>query len=514
MILDPGSLKPVKTAGASAAAAAHDAALGEQLPDRRRAGARPPATRCSWPARRSATSTPASRSRPTSAAPGGQARGVDVAGEPGQHPDRPRAGLRLEPHVGRLATSIDELRRDAVRRLEDEVRVQGQVPRDGLDRRRHDQGRGPREVPHDRPRPGDRLREVGQEAWRSSRKRSSFGKDILFELPFRDATIGHVSGTKSFKKAIAALAVHVQRRLRGRPRHRDVLDRPLPKRAKGVDPRLPTWHRQVRVERLPVADAHPQAVDPSKGRLVNWNNKPARGWSAADDNWSYGSMHRVSMLNGQLERHPKQDLASVTASMNAAATQDLRSVALTPTLSKLLHGGVAAEPARRGDARAAGGLDADGSSRLDVNNDGLMDAGPAPAIWTSSTRGCSTPSWPTGWARSCGQLKALEGDDNFTGRASPAAASTTSTRTCARCSATKFKDPFSIRFCGSGNLAAVPHRGLGGARRGRQRRSRRARAPTRPACGSPTPTRSGSSSRPGCCRRRSATRTARAASSR
>src|SRR3954447_1289409 len=37
-----------------------------------------------------------------------------------------------------------------------------------------------------------------------SRKRSTYGRDILFQLPFRDATIGKVSGTRSFRRALPA----------------------------------------------------------------------------------------------------------------------------------------------------------------------------------------------------------------------------------------------------------------------------------------------------------------------
>ena len=80
----------------------------------------PPAVR--RPARRSATSTPASRSRPTSAGPAGRRAASTRRRNPGQHPDRPRAGLRVEPHLGRLRPRR-RVRRGALRRLEDEVRA-------------------------------------------------------------------------------------------------------------------------------------------------------------------------------------------------------------------------------------------------------------------------------------------------------------------------------------------------------------------------------------------------------
>ena len=60
----------------------------------------------------------------------------DGAGLRRQRPDRPRAGLRVEPHVGRLGPDR-HVRRDAVRRLADEVPLQGPLPDDGPRRRGH-----------------------------------------------------------------------------------------------------------------------------------------------------------------------------------------------------------------------------------------------------------------------------------------------------------------------------------------------------------------------------------------
>ena len=156
----------------------------------------------------------------------------------------------------------------------------------------------------------------------------------------------------------------------------------LPKRAKGVDSRLLTlgtgkyeWNGFLKT-----AD-HPQAVNPSNRRLLNWNNVPAHGWAAADNNWSYGSLHRVSLLQNQIARKPSHDLASVTSAMNAAATQDLRSTALTPTLAKLLDGSTPPSPRAGRMLELLKAWRTGGSSRLDVNEDGAMDAGAAPAIW-------------------------------------------------------------------------------------------------------------------------------------
>ena len=96
--------------------------------------------------------------------------------------------------------------------------------------------------------------------------------------------------------------------------------------------------------------------------------------------------------------------------MNAAATQDLRSVALTPMLHDAAEG-----RARRRVPRAARMLAlldawrAGGSSRLDRDLDGVMDAGAgARDLGRRSTRACSRRRWRRvkGAARRAGEFGA------------------------------------------------------------------------------------------------------------
>ncbi len=215
-----------------------------------------------------------------------------------------------------------------------------------------------------------------------SRKRASFGQDILWQLPFRDMTIGKVKDTASFFKAVSrspftfnigyADDKHIAAYSAGK----------LPIRNPQVDPRLPTKGTgQYEWKGYLAASKHPQQVDPPSGLLVNWNNKPAPGWGAADDNWTYGSTHRVQMLLAGLAGRPQHDLASVTSAMNGAATQDIRSVELTPVLQSTLKAAPAPSPRAQQMLDLLVAWRANGSSRLDRDLDGFMDAGGAPAIW-------------------------------------------------------------------------------------------------------------------------------------
>jgi acyl-homoserine lactone acylase PvdQ len=128
--------------------------------------------------------------------------------------------------------------------------------------------------------------------------------------------------------------------------------------------------------------AHPQAVL-KRGVLNNWNNKPARGFPAADDQWAYGSIGRVDLLNGNTAKVRRHTLATLTGAMNAAATQDVRAIEFVPLLARLLKGGTAPS------ARATRMLElleewrAQGGSRLDRDLDGRIDH-PGAAILDAS----------------------------------------------------------------------------------------------------------------------------------
>jgi acyl-homoserine lactone acylase PvdQ len=288
-----------------------------------------------------------------------------------------------------------------------------------------------------------------------ARKRASFGRDVLFELPFRDATAGKISGAKSFAKSFAKSPFTFNV---GYADDRDIAlfsAGELPRRAKGVDSRLPTLGtgKYEWTGTLPSKDL-PQSVNPSNGRLINWNNVPARKWGAADNNWSYGSLHRVSLLEGQIARRPTHDLASVTSSMNAAATQDLRSVALTPSLSTLLRGGPAPTPRAMRMLELLEGWRAAGSSRLDRDENGTMDAGPAPAIMDELYPRLLDAVMGGALGPQLKQLKSLEGDDNSPDSGFTGGGINYVDKDLRTLLGTKFKHPFHTRFCGRGKIGA------------------------------------------------------------
>jgi acyl-homoserine lactone acylase PvdQ len=214
-----------------------------------------------------------------------------------------------------------------------------------------------------------------------SSKRSSYGRDSLDLLFYRDVSAGAVTSPKTFYRAAAKSPQTFNSFYIDRKNIAVFTSGRLPLRPTDVDNGLLTngdgsheWTGFLS------AAKHPQQSNPSTGRIVNWNNNIARGFGAADDEWMRsGSVARVDLLNKNLARLAtggKQTLASVTSAMNAAATQDVRAVDTLPLLVRLLEGTTppSAQAKQMLDLMVAWAAGGAGGSRLDVDLDGKIDA--------------------------------------------------------------------------------------------------------------------------------------------
>ena len=170
-------------------------------------------------------------------------------------------------------------------------------------------------------------------------KRSTRGRELISARAFEDLNKARVHSAKQFTQVMNQVEfgfnwTYVD--------NRDIAyfsSGRLPIRPASVDLGLPTngdgdyeWRGFLSQK------AHPQAINPAGGVLVNWNNKPAHGFAAADDHWSYGSLQRVQLLSDALAGIGKYSPASVVAAMNTAATQDFRVLKVLPSIAEVLAG--------------------------------------------------------------------------------------------------------------------------------------------------------------------------------
>ena len=286
-----------------------------------------------------------------------------------------------------------------------------------------------------------------------SRKRSSYGRDVEDQLLYRDITKGKMDGPRDLFRAASQSpqtfnTFYVD--------HRNVAmytSGSLPVRPKSVDSGLPVDGRggYEWTGRLP-ASKHPQGINPRSGLLVNWNNKPAAEFPGADDQFGYGTVGRVDLLNGRLKNRRKHNAASLVSAINAAATQDVRQRIL-PVLARLLRTGPAPS------ARAERMLElleqwrSRGSSRLDVDLDGKIDdpgAAVMDAAWPSISSALIKPVLGSQLAN---QLNSL-----FSRFSAPPGGQFSGwyqylDRDLRKLLRLRVADPFRNRFCGRGNLA-------------------------------------------------------------
>ena len=221
---------------------------------------------------------------------------------------------------------------------------------------------------------------VGGRPYALSRRRSTFGRDVLNLAALHDMTMGKASTPKRFWRIANEFEFTFNWGYASRKATAFFTSARLPRRPRGLDRRLPTrgggrfeW-RGYLTER-----EHPHAVGGPRGLLLNWNNRAAPGFMHGDDE-PYGSVQRVTLF----DRFPRRArLTDDVGIMNRAATEDVRAPVWS-VVTRVLRTGVA--PSAR-DRQVRGLLDnwvRRGAPRLDADNDGLFDeAGPTimDAVW-------------------------------------------------------------------------------------------------------------------------------------
>jgi hypothetical protein len=208
-----------------------------------------------------------------------------------------------------------------------------------------------------------------------ARRRSTFGRDALNLAALHDMTAGEASTPSRFWRAANQFEFTFNWAYASREATAFFSSGLLPRRARGLDRRLPTLGTgEYEWRGFLSQDEHPHDVGGPGGLLLNWNNRSAPGFMHGD-NEPYGSAQRVELFDGFPWRPRLTDDVGI---MNRAATEDVRSP-VWPVVSRVLRTGPA--PSAR-DQLVVDLLDdwvRRDAPRLDADNDGLYDD-PGPAI--------------------------------------------------------------------------------------------------------------------------------------
>jgi acyl-homoserine lactone acylase PvdQ len=290
-----------------------------------------------------------------------------------------------------------------------------------------------------------------------SSRRSTRGRELLSALMFQDLNTGAVRNATTFLRAAAKLEFTFNVLYAD---DRDIAmysTGRLPLRASGADGSLPTIGNGTYEWRgfLP-APEHPQIVNPPSGAILQWNNKPGADFAASDDNWSFGSVHRVELLRAGIAARKKHSPATVVGVMNRAATQDLRVLHVWPVIAEVLRGSQAPSARAQAMVDALTAWQRAGGSRIDRDLDGRIDHSGA-VIMDAAWRGLADAVMAPVLGPLTARLGALQAwSDNPSGDGSTFGFGWYGwiDKDLRRLLGRPVKGPYTTRFCGAGVLAA------------------------------------------------------------
>ncbi|UJA19666.1 penicillin acylase family protein [Thermoleophilia bacterium SCSIO 60948] len=246
-----------------------------------------------------------------------------------------------------------------------------------------------------------------------------------------------------------------------------------PVRPKRVDPNFPVFGRdrfvwrdlntELNTSAQAPQDAHPHDVD--KAYLTSWNNKQAKGFSASDDTFAYGSVYRSDSLDERIERgiagSKKMNLVELVQAMEDAGTVDLRGSQVLPWALRVLRsgrGGISAEA--RPAVATLKAWAASGAHRRDADGDGTYEQADAVRImdawWPLLVEAQFKPALGDGLMDRIKAVRSIDDSPHKSGTNQGSAYnggwyaySQKDLRSVLR---TKVRDPYSRKYCGRGSL--------------------------------------------------------------
>lgn len=157
-----------------------------------------------------------------------------------------------------------------------------------------------------------------------------------------------------------------------------------PKRTRHTSPALPVWGTGQWEWRGRRSWAEqPKIVNPQRGWVANWNNKPSLGWDSYDS-FKWGRIQRMQLLHdgmsALLEGDRKARLSDLVDVIRDAATRDVRGVYLGPKMIRMIGPEVDTEEQAQALALVREWV-SNGAHRFNRDGDDQMDDGAALAVF-------------------------------------------------------------------------------------------------------------------------------------
>jgi acyl-homoserine lactone acylase PvdQ len=142
----------------------------------------------------------------------------------------------------------------------------------------------------------------------------------------------------------------------------------------GFDPDRPPNATAFPLDLTPF-ESHPQVIN--QRYLTSWNNKQARAFRAADDQWGFGSTYRSVRLDERVAAliagTGKASLPELIEAMKEASTVDMRGHTVLPLALRIIKSKPIADPAVRNAVDVLSAWASSGAHRVDRDRNGTYD---------------------------------------------------------------------------------------------------------------------------------------------
>ena len=218
-----------------------------------------------------------------------------------------------------------------------------------------------------------------------SRQASFRGKEIASAAAL--VNLGFVRELRAFRRIADRVAASLNLHYADRAGNIAYFHRGIrPLRPLHTDPRLPLDGSGAMEWRGVVAPRDmPTVVNPSRGFITNWNNKPIAGWSVGEQRELWGVVDRVQVfidaLEGARAAGRRLGIGDVKDLMRRAATSDIFAARIVPFLEDAVATVDPASPLRSAVGRIRAWVDA-GASLVGVPDRNGVIPDPGAAIYT------------------------------------------------------------------------------------------------------------------------------------
>jgi acyl-homoserine lactone acylase PvdQ len=285
---------------------------------------------------------------------------------------------------------------------------------------------------------------VGGKPYALSRQRSTFGRDGLNLAALKGMTEGEASTPAKFWKTANRFGFTFNWAYVSRKTTAYFTSGLLPRRARGLDRRLPTlgtgefeWKTKFLSQ-----GKHPHDVRGPDGLLLNWNNRSAPGFMHGDDE-PYGSVQRVENFD---KWPPYVQITDNVGIMNRAASEDVRSP-VWPIVSRVLRSaGPTPDPRDQEIVDLLDDWVDRDAPRLDADDDTFYDE-PGPTIMDAMWRPIANAVMLPVFGPLLGDLDNVRGLGGLEGESYV-------DKDLRTLLGDPVVGPFNLKYCGAGSLSA------------------------------------------------------------